>query len=220
MIKVNKNAVNSKDFTVDKDGVVKGYASVYGVVDCYGDIIVKGAFDKLIESGCKPKVFFNHCSDSNAVPLGTWQVMRSDEFGLYVESPLNLELETSKNVYSAIKHGDVDGLSVCFYMDESCFSYDEKEDIRTITNVLEMPEISVCTYPANEKARITDFKSRIDVCKSISEHERLLRDAGLTRAEALAFVSSLKKSIFEKERDAKYQEQLSKLNEMLVSLRR
>lgn len=53
-------------------------------------------------------------------------------------------------------------------------------------------EISVCTFPANELAGVSAMKS-IETIKTIRDAEAFLRDsAGLSRAEAQAFIASVK----------------------------
>lgn len=181
----------------EPEGIIYGCASVYDVVDEYGDIIRQGAYDTVLSSGVLPKMFFNHLS-YNSVPIGIWLKMWSDIKGLWVKGRINLELEKGREVYSAIKQGAVDGLSVC--IDVSEFESDDSEH-RIITRVVGIPEISICTFPANHDARLTDVKSKLDNTKTLSDYERILRDVGFSKSEATAFVSSLKKSVL-LERDA------------------
>lgn len=195
----------------EPEGTIYGCASVYDVVDEYGDIIRQGAYDDVLSSGELPKMFFNHLSYSS-VPIGIWLKMWSDVKGLWVKGRINLELEKGREVYSAIKQGAVDGLSVC--IDVSEFESDGSEH-RIITRVVGMPEISICTFPANHDARLTDVKSKLDKTKTLSDYERILRDVGLSKSEATAFVSSLKKSVLlEREADNKIDE----LYSLIVSI--
>lgn len=196
-------AFKSNDFSIDENGKISGYASVFGNIDCYDDIIEHGAYNNVLDA--QPKIFFNH--DSFNVPLGTWTNLSVDEYGLKVEGQLNMDLQASKDIRSAILHGDVDGLSVSFLMQEEDFNIDDS-GIRHITNVQEMPEISICTYPANDKARILNIKSKVDTCNSISDYERLLREvANFSKSEATAFISSLKSVLLKSERDAQTKEE-------------
>lgn len=181
----------------EPEGTIYGCASVYDVVDEYGDIIRNGAYDGVLSSGVLPKMFFNHLS-YDSVPIGVWLKMWSDAKGLWVKGRINLELEKGREVYSAIKQGAVDGLSVCIDVSES---ETDSSKHRIITEVVLVPEISICTFPANHDARLTDVKSKLDKIKSLSDYEKILRDAGLSKSEATAFVSSIKKSVL-LERDA------------------
>lgn len=181
----------------EPNGTIYGCASVYDVVDEYGDIIRQGAYDGVLSSGELPKMFFNHLS-YDSVPIGIWTKMWSDAKGLWIKGCINLELEKGREVYSAIKQGAVDGLSVC--IDVSEYESDSSK-YRIITEVVLVPEISICTFPANHDARLTDVKSKLEKSETLSDYEKILRDAGLSKSEATAFVSSVKKSVL-LERDA------------------
>ena len=196
----------------EPEGTVYGCASVYDVVDEYGDIIRQGAYDNVLSSGVLPKMFFNHIS-YNSVPIGVWTKMWSDAKGLWVKGLINLELEKGREVYSAIKQGAVDGLSVCIDVYESEL---ESSKHRIITDVALVPEISICTFPANHGARLTDVKSKLDKTKTLPDYERILRDVGLSKSEATAFVSSLKKSVL-LERDAG--NKIDELYSLVMSIR-
>lgn len=213
---IKLRAVKSLFVPVDGDkepeGTIYGCASVYDVVDEYGDIIRNGAYDGALSSGVLPKMFFNHLS-YNSVPIGIWLKMWSDAKGLWVKGRINLELEKGREVYSAIKQGAVDGLSVC--IDVSEFESDDSGH-RIITDVALVPEISICTFPANHDARLTDVKSKLDKTKSLSDYERILRDVGLSKSEATAFVSSIKKSVL-LEREAG--NKIDELYSLIMSIR-
>ena len=99
-------------FTTLEEGVIEGYASVFGGVDSYGDTIEPTAFDNVIKSGQKPLMFYQH--DRWSLPIGVWEELRVDEKGLYVRGRLNLELEEAREVYSALKFGPLNGLSIGF----------------------------------------------------------------------------------------------------------
>lgn len=195
----------------EPEGTIYGCASVYDVVDDYGDIIRQGAYDDVLSSGELPKMFFNHLS-YNSVPIGIWTKMWSDAKGLWVKGCINLELEKGREVYSAIKQGAVDGLSVCIDVSES--ELDSYKN-RIITDVVLVPEISICTFPANHDARLTDVKSKLEKSKTLSDYEKILRDAGLSKSEATAFVSSVKKSVL-LERDAS--NKIDELYSLIVSI--
>ena len=68
--------------------------------------------------------------------------------------------------------------------------YDAKSDIRTIKDV-ELVETSLVTFPANSKARITGVKSSEEI-STLKDAERVLRDSGFSKQDALAFVSRVK----------------------------
>ena len=101
-------------FTPLEEGSIEGYASVFGGVDSYGDTIEKTAFDNVIKSGQKPLMFYQH--NRWSIPIGVWEEMSVDEKGLKVKGRLNLELEEAREVYSALKFGSLNGMSIGFRM--------------------------------------------------------------------------------------------------------
>lgn len=204
--------------TTESEGKIKGYASVFGGIDCYNDTIEKNAYDNVIKEGILPKMFFNH--DELSLPIGKWESMSVDDKGFLLEGSLNLELEKAKELYSAIKFGSVDGLSIGFGMNDGDFEYD-KDDVRHINNISQLYEVSIVTFPADGNARISDIKS-LDDLDSLSEIEHYLRDAGsFSRKDATSIVSRIKRvlshqSDSEKEQDfTSVVEKLRKLNQKL-----
>ena len=69
-------------------------------------------------------------------------------------------------------------------------NYDEKAEIRTLTEV-ELWEVSLVTFPANTKARVTQVKSA-DEINTLKDAERVLRDSGFSKQDATTFVSRIK----------------------------
>lgn len=188
----------------DGTGKISGYASTYNNPDLSGDVMLPGcyapALAKIEKSGVMPVMFFSH--DHYSVPCGTWDSIKSDDTGLYVTGRVNTDLESGKEIYSALKFGSMSGLSVGF-----SFSPDGVEDNHTggfdFKTIDDLFEISICAMPCNQSARIDAVKS-IDV-ESITDYktaERYLRDVGVfSREQAKKFISCLK-SVFDRERDA------------------
>jgi len=190
-----KSIILSKaEIETDEAGTIEGYASVYYGTDSYGDTIVKGAFDDCVQSEEKPKMFFNH--DRYSVPIGKWEEVTADDKGLYVKGRLNLEVFQAKDVYSAVKAGDIDGFSVCMMIDPAHYTLKDASDQwggGFIEHVEALPEISVVTFPADKAARIEKVKS-VDFSKfaNLSDFEHLLRDAGFSKSAATGIVSRFK----------------------------
>ncbi len=185
------------EFVIDPtkpDGFISGYASKFGGVDWYGHTIDRHAYDEVIK-GEKPKMFFNHMY-WNDVPVGVWTNWFVDDVGLFVEGQMTLSIEKARDIYESIKSGAVDGLSVNIEMDENDLQFDDN-DILHIMNVRKMREISICTFPADDKARIINVKSLTDTndIQTIREFEKNLRDAGFSKNEACALISTAKKAI-------------------------
>lgn len=186
--------LSKAEIETDEAGSIEGYASVYYGTDSYGDTIVKGAFDDCVNAEEKPKMFFNH--NRYSVPIGKWEEVTADDKGLYVKGKLNLEVFQAKDVYSAVKAGDIDGFSVCMMIDPDHYTLKDADDPwggGYIEHVEALPEISVVTFPADKAARIEKVKS-VDFSKfaNLSDFERLLRDAGCSKSAATGIVSRFK----------------------------
>lgn len=186
--------LSKSEIGADETGTIEGYASVYYGNDSYNDTIIKGAFDDCVNAEEKPKMFFNH--NRYSVPIGKWEEVTADDKGLYVKGKLNLEVFQAKDVYSAIKAGDIDGFSVCMMIDPDHYTLKDENDQwggGFIERVEALPEISVVTFPADKAARIEKVKS-VDFSKfaNLSDFEHLLRDAGFSKSTATGIVSRFK----------------------------
>jgi len=95
--------------------------------------------------------------------------------------------------------GALNGLSIGFVSKQ--WAYDRDTDVRTLTEV-ELWEVSLVTFPANEAARITGIKAA-DVAgiKTIRQAEQTLRDAGFSADAAKALIAEVKRIALD-ERDA------------------
>ena len=182
-------------------GYIAGYASKFNGIDSYQDTIEPGAYDNVVRDGPLPKMFFNHGAWD--IPVGIWKSWKTDEDGLWVEGALNLELQQGRDLYEAIKIGSIDGLSVSIRLASEDFYYDDS-DIRHIKNVRKMREISLCTFPADNSARIISYKSAgddLDDITSVRDMEGYLREAGIPISDAKAYISAMKR-IIQSENDA------------------
>jgi len=168
------------------DGTIDGYGSVFDVRDAYDDVIAPGAFVASLkahkEAGTMPAMLWQHESDE---PIGIWTEMSEDANGLRVKGMLALETVRGKEAHVLLKMGALNGLSIGFMSKQ--WAYDTETDIRTLTEI-DLWEVSLVTFPANEKARITNVKSAEEMAAP-KDAERILRDAGFSKADATAFVS-------------------------------
>ena len=180
-------------FTTLEEGVIEGYASVFGGVDSYGDMIEPTAFDNVIKSGQKPLMFYQH--NRWSIPIGVWEELRVDEKGLYVKGRLNLELAEAREVYSALKFGSLNGMSIGFRMHDRDYEYDDN-DICHIKNIAELLEISIVNFPADKEARISNVKADdIDSLSDIRDCEHYLRDLGISKKMTQKLLSVIKTAI-------------------------
>ena len=168
------------------DGTVEGYGSVFGVRDNYDDVIAKGAFIQSLKdhkaAGTMPAMLWQHDADK---PIGVWTEMVEDEKGLRIKGQLALETVKGKEAHALLKMGALNGLSIGFMSKE--WAYDRDTEVRTLT-AIDLWEVSLVTFPANEKARVTNVKSA-DELQAPKDAEKVLRDAGFSKSDATAFVS-------------------------------
>ena len=175
------------------NGTFEGYASKWDGLDSYGDTILKGAFSDTLKAA-NPKMFFNHQWD---MPIGKWTSAEEDSTGLYVKGELTPGLSISGDVRAAMKHGTLDGLSIGGFLKKG--DYEEKGGGRIIRKWSTLAEISPVVFPADNSARVDlssvksiDFETLLPECKTERDMERLLRDAGLPKWDAMAIVSRAK----------------------------
>lgn len=169
------------------DGSIEGYGSVFGVKDNWDDVIVKGAFiDSLSahkSAGTMPAMLWQHDDEK---PIGVWTEMVEDAKGLRVKGQLALDTVKGKEAHALLKMGAINGLSIGFISKQ--WQYDEESEIRTLLQI-DLWEVSLVTFPANEKARITNVKAAADDLVAPKDAEKILRDAGFSKSDATAFVS-------------------------------
>ena len=176
--------------TVSEDGVFEGYGSVFDVKDSYSDIVVKGAFVASLAAHrlkCSmPALLWQHNSDE---PIGVYTEMREDDVGLYVKGQLALKTQRGAEAYELLKMKAISGMSIGYVTRQD--SFDRETGINALKQV-DLWEVSLVTFPANDEARVSGVKS-IEEMKSLGDAELRLRDAGFSRTEATAFVSRVKR---------------------------
>jgi hypothetical protein len=168
------------------DGTVEGYGSVFGVRDNYDDVIAPGAFAVSLKEhksgGSMPAMLWQH---DPCEPIGIWTEMVEDSKGLRIKGQLALDTARGKEAHALLKMGALNGLSIGFMSKQ--WTYDRETEVRTLTEI-DLWEVSLVTFPANEKARVTNVKNA-DQLSAPKDAERILRDAGFSKADATAFVS-------------------------------
>jgi HK97 family phage prohead protease len=176
--------------SIDAQGEFEGYASVFGDLDWYKEIVAKGAFKKSLKSRM-PAMLWQH--DTSKVP-GIWTSAKEDDRGLYVVGQLAINTVLGKDSYELLKMRAISSLSIGFMPVK--FSIDQEN--KTLTHKeLELFEISLVTIPALQSAQIESVKSFLEVGDMPTERsfEGFLRDAGFSRQQAKAIVSTGFKSL-------------------------
>lgn len=153
--------LETKDFkfTIDKfddeKGTFTGYASIFGIIDAYGDIVDKGAFKKTLkEKSATVPILWSH---SILEPVGVAH-LREDEIGLRIDKgELNLDVQRAKELRSLMKQGAVEGVSIG-YQTIDAKPDKEQPSVRHLKEV-KLWEISPCVFPANDEAQLEDVKT-------------------------------------------------------------
>lgn len=172
----------------------EGYGSVFGNVDSYGDVVAPGAFAATLRdaksSDIWPAMLSQHggmgLTAQDMTPVGVYATLDEDNIGLKVKGTL-ADTPRGQELYKLMKmkpRPAINGLSIGYTPVEWTVRSKPEEPRRTLKQV-KLWEVSLVTFPANSKARVTDVKSAAP-----SEIERLLRDAlGLSRQEAKALMA-------------------------------
>lgn len=191
----HSGALKVRDFdfeikSVADDGTFNGYGSVWGVVDSYQEIVAPGAFtDSLAAIAAKGRpvpILWQHLSRE---PIGAWTNLKEDDHGLFGDGAILLDAgDMEKRAYAHMKARTVTGLSIGYWVRES--SFDEKTGIRTLTK-LDLVEISLVTFPANDDARVeaVKFKLAHGELPTEREMEKYLREAGFSKSRAAGVVA-------------------------------
>ena len=199
------NDITVPEIKAEGDGAemrFKGYGAVFGNVDSYGDVIEEGAFTKTLKaaqkSGNFPAMLLQHggwgMTSEDYMPVGVWDQLSEDSKGLLSEGVL-ADIQRGKEAYTLMKmkpRPAITGLSIG-YIPKKYTVGTKPEEPRRLLHEVELVEISLVTFPANGKARITNVKS---AGFTERDFERLLtRDAGLSRSDALVVINQGFKSL-------------------------
>lgn len=172
-----------------EDGTFSGYASVFGEIDSYGEIVKKGAFKASLKAWAKrkklPPMLWQHDSRN---PIGIFTKMEEDDTGLKVEGKIALDVPQGAAAYALLKMGAVDGLSIGYVATE--WTTDSKSDTVTL-DVIDLWEVSVVTFPAGASARIEGVKAIADWGKlpTMKEFEVALGELGFSNKDATIITS-------------------------------
>lgn len=183
----------------EESGTFSGYGAIFGNVDSYGEIIKRGAFAESLNEwkgrGKWPKMLLQHggmgVTSDDMLPVGQWTAMSEDSRGLKVDGRLfAMNTERGQYVYEGLKSGELDSLSIGFQTIDAETEVRDGEQYRLLTKI-KLWEVSIVTFPANERAKINTVKSL--TVDELREIESSLREGGLSQREAVIASSVLKK---------------------------
>lgn len=189
-----------------------GYGAVFGNVDSYGDMIEPGAFSAYLDdvkAGKQnwPAMLKQHggwgVNADDMTPLGVYTGLSEDSIGLKTDGKL-AQTPKGEEIYTLMKmqpRPAITGLSIGYYVRQEAYG-GKNDPFDRLIKQIDLAEISIVTFPANDKARISGVKSARDFTER--EFEYLLRDvAGLTQREAKTVIShGFKKLLIERDADS------------------
>jgi len=160
----------TKNATIDikagpQDGLDEGqfvaYASVFGNVDSYGDIVTKGAFANDLKrwekSGNPIPLLFAHNMADPDFNLGHVIKAEEDNVGLKVTAQLDLENPKAKQVYRMLKGRRINQMSFAYDVVDGSTEKVDGEDVYEIRD-MKLYEVSVVTVGANQETEILSVK--------------------------------------------------------------
>lgn len=183
-----KNELTNRSFCFDlraeedeeRGNIIVGRPIVYesktNIGGYFDEVIAKGALDDADLTDVR--FLTNH--DTSKIPLArsrkntknsTMQLTPDDD-GLGIRVDLDTENNSeAKNLYSAVKRGDISGMSFMFGIDDEEWSdLDSDMPLRTIKKISTVIEVSAVTFPAYEDTSIAARdKSALDNARQAVE---------------------------------------------------
>jgi uncharacterized protein len=137
-------------------GVFAGYASLFGVPDAAGDVVMAGAFAASLARRTPRgiRMLFQHDASR---PIGTWLELREDSRGLFVRGRLSPEVQQAEELGRLLHDGAIDGLSIGFRAVLATRDRMTRERVTRRRRLMKVDlwEISLVTFPMLEGARVT-----------------------------------------------------------------
>ena len=138
----------------EEAGTFTGYASIFDVVDSYGDSVKKGAIKKTLkESKSFPMLWSHNVQEPIGIISG-----EEDDTGLAVEGKINLDVQRGKEVRALMRQGAVNGLSIGY---ETMKELIDSENGTRVLKEIKLWEVSVCVFQACPGALVDDVKGGI-----------------------------------------------------------
>lgn len=181
------------------EGQFTGYASVFGNVDSYGDVVLKGAFADSIkswsDSGRIMPCLYGHNMTDPFYNIGSVTDAVEDDRGLKVTVQLDMDNHLAVQTYRLLKGRRLSQMSFAYDVVEANNATRDGVKVTELIR-LDLHEVSVVPIGANRETDITDVKSgkapeakagRVLSQKNID----ILREAGDTMAVAVGLIKSL-----------------------------
>jgi hypothetical protein len=157
--------------TIDAEGTVEGYASLFGELDQARDMVMPGAFRETLRLRGLRRIpmLFQH---DPAQPIGIWLELREDGRGLFARGRLIPEVARAKELLALVKAGAIDGLSIGFRTVKG--RVDPRSRIRKLDQI-DLWEISIVTFPLLTGARVQAVKDARGAASSEGDDRLFMR---------------------------------------------
>lgn len=142
----------------------------------YNEVIKRGALDNADISDVR--LLYNH--DMNKIPLARTpktMLLELGTAGLSMRADLP-NTEDGRSVHTAVKRGDLSGMSFAFKVPKDGSHYDAKTNTRSITKIEKVYECSITAFPAYPQTSV-EARSQIENEQQTLENEKLKAQAKL-----------------------------------------
>lgn len=184
--------------------IITGRPIIYGQpteMSDFTEVIERGALDKADLRDVRFLV--NH--DTSRIPLArsrnnngnSTMQLTVDDMGMSIRVSLDVENNAeARSLYSAVKRGDISGMSFMFSLDG--FRWDNLESerpTRAITEIGKVVEVSACTFPAYDtttiqaraKKDLEDARAELEAARA-NEKRLALERLSLEKEKVKAFL--------------------------------
>jgi HK97 family phage prohead protease len=160
------------------EGEFSAYASVFGNVDSYGDVVVKGAFagdlQRWKDSGNPIPLLFGHNMSDPDYNLGHVVEAVEDDRGLLVTAQLDLENPKAMQTYRMLKGRRINQMSFAYdVLDEETVEVADGLKANELRE-LKLYEVSVVTIGANQETEVLAVKAGAQALADAAKVGRVL----------------------------------------------
>lgn len=178
-MKIKNADVRLKAGPVDglEDGQFEAYASVFGNIDSYGDVVMPGAFAGSLEewagSGNFLPVLFGHNMSDPDYNIGHVIEAVEDEKGLRVRAQLDLESPKGAATYRLLKGRRISQMSFAYDVIDGRPAEKDGHDVWEL-HKLKLYEVSVVPIGANQETEVLGVKAATAVLAAGLKEGRVL----------------------------------------------
>jgi hypothetical protein len=178
---VEKKAFQFEVKELQETGDFVGFASVYGIEDLGGDMVMPGAFTRTIQQNPEVVILWQH---DPYHPIGLGKLEDSPQ-GLIIRGKLNLDVTKGREAYSLLKQGAIKGLSIGY--DTITVSW--AQEVRQLLEV-RLWEVSVVTFPMLPIAQVTSVKQALSAFSDLPVAKDVSWDAAAAQARVLEWAGN------------------------------